>query len=123
MKTILVVEDDKLLGRTLCSFLEKAGFGVFWAESAKAAFEALSVQVIDLVFMDIMMPEMDGFTALKEIRLSKKYGNVPVVMLTNLSESCEMEKSKNLGATDFIVKANMDMSELVDRIHRQYLPE
>ena len=64
MKTVLVVEDDKLLGKTICGYLEKAGYGVFWAQSAKQAYEAMESQEISLIFLDIMMSEIDGFEAL-----------------------------------------------------------
>lgn len=121
MKTILVVEDDKLLGRTLCKYLDQAGFAVFWAENAVKAYEALSAQVIDLVFLDVMMPDTDGFVVLEEIHSKEEYKDIPIVMLSNLSGSEEIDKALALGARDYIIKSNVDLNDLVQKIQKEYL--
>lgn len=121
MKTVLVVEDDKLLGKTVCGYLEKAGYGVFWAQSAKQAYEAMESQEINLILLDIMMPEIDGFEALKQIRASEKLRDIPVVILSNLSDTKDMDRAMSLGATDYIVKSNIELSDLVEKIKTEYL--
>ena len=121
METILVVEDDKLLGKTVCGYLEKSGYDVYWAQSAEQAYEALESQEAELILLDIMMPEIDGFEVLKELRQSQKWKSVPIVVLTNLSGTNEMDRAMNLGATDYIVKSNIELSDLVEKIKREYL--
>lgn len=122
MKKILVIEDDKLLGRIFCKYLDKAGYQVFWAENAKKAYEAIQAQSLDMIFLDIMLPEIDGYQVLREIRASSKFSQIPLVVLSNLSSSSDMEKAMNLGATDYIIKSNVDLNELVEKINSDYLP-
>lgn len=121
MKTILIVEDDKLLGRTFCRYLDQAGFSVFWAENAQKAYEALEAQAVDLIFLDVMMPGIDGFAALESIKSRREYASIPIVMLSNLGGSDEMEKAISLGARDYIIKSNVDLSDLVSKIETEYL--
>jgi DNA-binding response OmpR family regulator len=121
MKTILIVEDDKLLGRTFCKYLDQAGYTVFWAENAQKAYEALSAQTVDLIFLDIMMPEIDGFAALETIKSQRAYEHIPIIMLSNLGGSEEMEKATSMGARDYIIKSNIDLNELVQKIQTEYL--
>lgn len=121
MKTILIVEDDLLLGRTFCKYLEQAGFSVFWAENARKAYEALAAQAVDLIFLDIMMPEIDGFAVLESIKSQGELARIPIIMLSNLGGSDEMEKAISMGARDYIIKSNIDLNDLVSKIQTEYL--
>jgi DNA-binding response OmpR family regulator len=121
MKTILLVEDDTLLGRTLSTYLEKAGFNVFWARSSEEVFEALGAQKMDLIFLDIMLPGMSGIDILRAIKKMPDKVNIPVVMLTNLSDMETINTAIGLGATDYIVKANVEFDKLVSLINSKYL--
>lgn len=121
MSTILLVEDDTLLGRTLSSYLEKAGFSLFWARKSEEVFEALKAQTIDLIFLDIMLPGMSGLEILRSIKLMPDKRQIPVVMLTNLSDMGTMNQAMDLGATDYIVKANVEFEKLVSLINTKYL--
>lgn len=119
--TILLVEDDTLLGRTISGYFEKAGFGVFWARESVEVFEALEAQPIDLVLLDIMLPGMNGVEILRKIRQMPGKETLPIVMLTNLSGMESVDQAMAAGATDYIVKANIELSDLVELVKTKYL--
>ena len=121
MSAVLLVEDDQLLGRTISAYLEKAGLTVYWAKKGEDTFEALAAQPVQLILLDIILPDIDGFQVLERLKGNEKYNHIPVVMLTNLSESGQMDKASKMGAVDYIVKSNIEMSELVEVVKTKYL--
>ena len=121
MSTILLVEDDKLLGRTLSQYLEKSGFDVFWAMDSIQVYEALEAKLFDLILLDIMLPEVSGLEILQKIKQMPEKRAIPIVMLTNLSDSETMNASISFGAIDYIVKSNIEFDTLSDLIKTKYL--
>lgn len=117
-KTILIVEDDSYIVTYLKAKLEKH-FNTITALNAKAARKALRQQLPNLILLDIIMPDEDGFSFLEDIkRKESPYHNIPVIVLSNLSQQEDMQRSYKLGAADFLVKANYTLDEIVTRIER-----
>ena len=113
MKTILVV-DDKANVRTLVrEYLTEQGFRVATAENGQAALYAARQEKPDLILLDIMMPEMDGF---EFIRAYRKESETPIILLTAKMEESDKVVGLELGADDYITKP-FGMRELVARIH------
>ena len=102
-KNILLVDDDEDIIEFLKYNLEKEGFNVITANNGSEALSKLSNQ-IDLILLDIMMPKMDGFEVIKEIRQNDFYKELPVIFLTAKSAEADEIKGLNLGAHDFIQK-------------------
>ena len=101
MYTILVVDDEKDIVSALKIYLTADGYQVYEAYNGKQAIEVLREQQIHLVLMDIMMPEMDGITAMVKIR---ETSNVPVILLTAKSEDMDKVLGLTVGADDYITK-------------------
>lgn len=115
MKAILVVEDDKLLGQAISQTLKAAGYSVFWARKGSEAFEALTAQEVGFIYLDIMLPGgMDGYEILRRLKADEKYKSIPVVILSNLGQMNEIDRAMQLGAVDYVVKANIDLDKLVE---------
>jgi DNA-binding response OmpR family regulator len=116
MQTILLVEDDKLLGKSVKATLEDAGYEVRWATDAVQAFEFLAQGDVRLVYLDIMLPgEVDGYEILRRIKVADSgYTAIPVVMLSNLGQMEEIDRAMEIGASDYVVKANIDLDQLVE---------
>lgn len=114
---VLVVEDDNFLVSAYRAKLTKAGFVVEIATDGEEAIAKLPAFQPDIVIMDVVMPRKDGFTTLEEIRQQEQYKELPVIIATNLGQKDEVERAQQLGATDFITKSNLSMSELVDKIN------
>jgi DNA-binding response OmpR family regulator len=94
--------------------LKNAGFSVDNADNGKTAIEKTKNNKYDLLLLDIVMPQLDGFKTLEGIR--KEDINTPVIMLTNLSQEEEKAKAKKLGALDYIVKSGTSLEAIIDRI-------
>ena len=114
MAKILVVDDDSHIRELICVILSKEGFSIEEATDGKDALSLLEAERIDLIILDIMMPNMDGWSFCKEIR--RYYSDtVPILMLTAKGETAQKVKGFNLGADDYLVKP-FDVAELVARV-------
>ncbi|WP_066056830.1 response regulator transcription factor [Robertmurraya korlensis] len=112
MKTILLVDDEQRMLDLLRLYLEPKGYKCVPYTSAVSALEYLSSHMVDLVLLDIMMPEMDGWTLCLEIR--SKW-DIPIIMLTARTDKTDVVKGLDSGADDYIAKP-FDEDELLARI-------
>lgn len=115
MYNILVCDDEKDIVSALKIYLTSDGYQVFEAFNGKEALEILSKETIHLVLMDIMMPVMDGITAMVKLR---EKSNVPVIMLTAKSEDTDKVLGLNIGADDYVTKP-FNPVELQARVRSQ----
>lgn len=113
MFKILVVEDDKNLRKLIVTCLEKANYTVFESINGEAALNLLDTQYIDLIVTDIMMPEMDGYELIKELR-DAKY-EIPILIITAKEDIEDKKQGFNLGADDYMVKP-INIDELILRV-------
>lgn len=119
-KTILIAEDDLLYASVYLNKLTKEGYEVVVVSNgADAVKKAVEIKP-NLILMDLIMPEMDGFTALKRIKSNPVTKDLRVVVMSNLGQDSDIQKAKDLGAEEYFVKANISIQELVERI-RQYV--
>ena len=109
---ILIIDDDEKLNRLLTDYLSKMGFAVLTATLPSAGLEKLEKETPDLVILDVMLPEMDGFEVCRTIRQSS---SVPVVMLTARGEVMDRVVGLEIGADDYLPKP-FEPRELVARI-------
>lgn len=115
MSKILLVEDDKLLGEAIVQTLTDEGYELFWSRTADEAFEALEMQEINMIYLDIMLPgEVDGYEILRRLKNEDRWKTIPVIMLTNLGQMSEIDRAMELGASDYFIKANIDLEKLVE---------
>ena len=110
--TILVVDDEERIRKVLFDFFVKNNFNVKTAKNGEEALDVFYCEKIDLVILDIMMPVMDGYTTLKELR---RVSNVPIVMLTAKAELDDKVTGLDSGADDYLTKPFMT-KELLARL-------
>ena len=115
MYNILICDDDKDIVRALKIYLSSEGYNIFEAYTGKQAIEKVKSNDIQLVLMDIMMPEMDGITAMSIMR---EKSNIPVILLTAKSEDTDKILGLNLGADDYITKP-FNPVEVIARVKSQ----
>ena len=120
MKKVLLVEDDMLLGDTEKYALEKGGYEVTWVKSGNETFAALAETAYDLIYLDIMLPDgMDGYEILSHLKAPESaQREIPVIMLSNLGQHSEIEKAMEMGASGYVVKADISLDELVALTHK-----
>ena len=109
-KKILVVEDNKLIAQVFAAKLEAAGFAVKVAANGKEAVELLAGEPFDLASLDLIMPEMNGFTVLEEMK--KRKIAVPVIVFSSLGQPGDEEKALALGAKKYIAKSNTPIDDI-----------
>ena len=118
--TLLVVDDDATNRDLLTQRLERKGYHVVEAESGPVALDLIEREPIDLVLLDVMMPEMDGLQVLRVIRRTRPALDLPVVMVTALAESSDVVRALEAGANDYITKP-IDFAVGLARIENQLL--
>lgn len=117
---ILIVEDEEELLEMYRAKLEVDGFEVYVASDGDAGFMMAKSSLPDLILLDILMPKVDGFSALRKLKKDLDTKDIPVIIFSNLSQKEEIEKGFKLGAKDYIIKTSITPSELVRRV-REFL--
>jgi len=117
MKKVLIIEDDSFLQGLEAGKLEKEGYKVITASTGEEAMKKINEPDIDVILLDLILPDFDGFEILKKIRTIETLKNIPVIVFSNLSEEKAINKSKELGATNFMVKSNFTLDELIKHIN------
>lgn len=115
-KKILLVEDDQTLADVYVSRLQLEGFNVRHVLNGEEALSAAISFKPDLIVLDVMMPKISGFDVLDIIRNTPETMNARVIILTALSQERDKETAKKLGADDYLVKSQVVISDVVDRI-------
>lgn len=113
MFNVLVVEDDKNLKKLMVTYLKRNNYTVFEANNGIHALDIIDKQYIDLVISDVMMPEMDGFELLNELRTSNY--EIPIMLITAKVDISDKKQGFILGADDYMVKP-VDMEEMILRV-------
>ncbi len=111
---ILVAEDEPAIAKALELKLTHAGYKVELAADGEEALEKLADGKFNLLLLDLIMPKKDGFGVLEAIQSGKR--KVPVIVLTNLGQEEDLERAKKLGATDYFVKADTPIAEVVNHV-------
>lgn len=115
-KTILVVEDEVPLLEVLSDELTKQGYVVLQSRNGAEGYRTAIDSKPDLILLDIVMPVLDGINTLKKLRSDEIGKQIPVILLTNLSDSDKVNEALQLGAYQFIVKSDWKMEDVVKKV-------
>jgi CheY-like chemotaxis protein len=121
-KQILVVDDDPLMHRLIQHHLEKAGYQMVSAKTGREGLDMAARQPPDLIVMDIMMPDMDGLEALRELKKGDATKIIPVIVITANGHHMARKESEQSGASVFLTKP-FSPTQLVTEIRRFVPPE
>ncbi len=116
MAKILVAEDDKLISGSLCDGLRVAGHEPIPAYDGEEAVAKSKEAKPDLVLLDIMMPKLDGFGVLWELKANTDTALIPVVVLTNIGDVDTISKIVSSGASDYLLKSDQSIDEIVKKV-------
>lgn len=116
MKKILLVEDDPLLIDIYTTKLKQSGLQVTVVEQGEKALAAMESERPDLVLLDIVLPHMDGWEILQQVRAREELKAIPIVILSNLGQKEEIAKGLSLGADKYLIKAHYTPSEIVEEV-------
>jgi DNA-binding response OmpR family regulator len=115
---ILIAEDERAIAGALNLKLNHEGFDSMVAFNGREAMDKLQAEKFDLLILDLIMPQLDGFGVLAELK--EKGIKIPVIVASNLSQSEDINKAKEMGATDFFVKSDTPVAEIVEKIKKYF---
>ncbi|MEW5805290.1 MAG: response regulator [Patescibacteria group bacterium] len=113
---VLIVEDDLFLANLLSLRFKKEGFLVLQAFSGTEALKKVEQEPPNIILLDIILPQKNGFEVLEAITQNPQTSNIPVIIVSNLGQESDIEKSRELGAIDYYVKARLSIDELVKKV-------
>ncbi|MFA6533590.1 MAG: response regulator [Patescibacteria group bacterium] len=118
-KTILIIEDEESILDMYRLRFERDGYRVLTATRGKAGIAIAKAEKPDLILLDVVMPEMDGFDVLRQLKGAPATKNLRVIFLSNLGQPEEIKEGMKLGVEDYIIKANLTPTLLVKRIEEK----
>ena len=114
--TILLAEDDRILRKAGEATLKKRGYAVIAAVDGEDALAKAREHKPDLILLDVIMPKMQGFEVLANLKTDAATRDIPVIMLSNLQDESDVRKATEGGALDYLVKSNVPLDVLAARI-------
>lgn len=118
MKKILFIEDEQALQKTLGDILRRENYKVINALDGEIGLKLAKTQKPDLILLDIILPKMEGFDVLENLKENPATKEIPVIILTNLEKMEDVEKALRLGATTYLVKTDYSLTEVIEKIKK-----
>lgn len=118
-KKILLVEDEKIMINLLEKKLTQEGYDVRVAVNGEEGLKAMREEKPDIVLLDIIMPKMGGFEVMEEMGKDPVLKEIPIVIISNSGQPVELDKAKELGAKDWLIKTEFDPQEVVEKVEKQ----
>lgn len=116
-KTILIVEDDDNLADVYEIRLQAEGFKTFRLANGEDVLNTVLEIKPHLILLDVMMPKVSGFDVLDILRTTPETADIKIIMLTALSQPADLDRARSLGVTDYLVKSDIVIADIVDRIN------
>lgn len=118
MRKILFIEDEAALQKTFGDILGQEGYEMVSATDGEEGLRLASSEKPDLILLDLILPKINGFDALKRLKEDKLTKGISVIVLTNLEGTGDVEKALELGATTYLVKSNYTLEEVLQKIKK-----
>jgi DNA-binding response OmpR family regulator len=116
MAKILIVEDDKFLRELIVQKILKEGYQAVEAINGEDGVAKAKEEKPDLMLLDLILPGIDGFEALRQVKESADTSSIPVIILSNLGQKDDVERGMKLGAADYLIKAHFTPGEILAKI-------
>ncbi|MCK5510121.1 response regulator [Candidatus Parcubacteria bacterium] len=113
---ILLAEDDKFISKAYQDGLGRAGFEVIAAYDGNEALNKIKSKKPNIILLDLIMPEKNGFEVLEEIKTDNDLKNIPIIILSNLGQASDIQKGRDLGANDYLIKSNFSIKEVIEKM-------
>lgn len=117
-KSILLIEDDLFIKQMYINKIEELGIKVFASSNLKEGKLFLNKYKIDLILLDLVLPETSGFDILKWLKEDDEFKDIPIIVLSNLSSQADVNQAFKLGAADYMVKSNYTPAEIMRTIQK-----
>ncbi len=118
-KKVLLVEDEEIMINLLQKKLVQEGYEVSIAKNGEEGLSMMKEVKPDIILLDIIMPKMSGFEVMEEMRKDTELKKIPIVVISNSGQPVELDKAKELGARDWLIKTEFDPQEVIEKVIRQ----
>lgn len=115
---VLIADDEEVLRRMYLTKFQSSGFEAIGAKDGDEAFKLIQENKPDVALLDVIMPQLDGFSVLKKIKEDNVLKNIKVILLTSLAQDSDIEEGKKLGAIDYLVKTSLTPTEVVEKVKK-----
>ena len=115
-KKILIAEDEEALRKALSEILEQNDYEVVGVMDGEDAILKAEEESPDLILLDLILPKKDGFEVLDALKSNENTKNTPIIVLTNLESTRDIERALDAGATTYLVKANYDLEDVLKKV-------
>ena len=115
---ILLVEDDRFLRRAAEATLRQRGFSVATAADGEEALRQARSEAPALILLDLIMPKIQGFEVLKQLKADPATAGIPVIVMSNLGQERDVRQAMDAGAVAYFIKSNLSLQDLVKEVHR-----
>ena len=115
-KKILIIEDDKFLRELIAQKLLKEDYDIAEAVDGEKGIKAVKEEKPDLVLLDLILPGIDGFEVLAQMKKDPILAEIPVIILSNLGQKDDIERGLKMGAVDYLIKAHFTPGEIIEKI-------
>jgi len=119
MKKVLIVEDEDLIIDLLKKKLLQENYDVLTAHDGEEGLKVLRETKPDIVLLDIIMPKKNGYEVMEEMNKDPELKKIPVIIISNSGQPVELDKAKEMGAKDWLIKTEFDPQEVVEKVRKQ----
>lgn len=116
MTHILIIEDDDFFRELVRKKLQSENFTISEAIDGEKGIAAVKEKKPDLVLLDLLLPNVDGFEVLSQVRADSSFAKMPIIILSNLGQQEDIERALKLGANDFLIKSQFDIVQVIEKI-------
>lgn len=120
-KKILIVEDDNFVAEVYLAKLSEMGYETVLAQNGEEGLAELKKGKIDLILLDILMPIMNGIEMLEEVKKNEEWKNIPVILLTNIGEKESIQKVREMGVKNYLIKSHFTPAEVIEKVESVFL--
>lgn len=119
MKKVLIIEDEDLIMDLLRKKLSQENYDVSTAHDGEEGLRVLREIKPDILLLDIVMPKKNGYEVMKEMSEDPELKKIPIIIISNSGQPVELDKAKDLGAKDWLIKTEFDPQEVVEKVRKQ----
>lgn len=116
MAKVLIIEDDQFLSELITKKLDEEGFEIVLAVDGEEGWEKVQKEKPDLLLLDLLLPGIDGFEIMERMKKDSKLDKIPIIIVSNYGQESKIQRAMNLGAKDYLVKANFTTGEIADKV-------
>ena len=118
MKRILFIEDESALQKAFGDILKQEGYEMISALNGEEGLKLAKTEKPDLILLDLILPKLHGFEVLEKLKADEETKDIPIIILTNLEGTDDIEKALKLGATTYLVKASYTLEEVIEKVKK-----